>query len=275
MGQLRDQELPGDVVAHIIVVVDGSTDGTIELLTETFPDVHIVSGTGNWWFTKSLNEGCKRALMLYPDLDFILTMNDDCHISNKLVKQLYEDYLQLPAPGVIGAITLIPSNPARVTFSGTKHFSRSKVKLTPYRDNRLETDPATLKGVYPTFSLMTRGMLFPVEIGERIHWFDEENLPQYGSDDDFVLRTIKAGYGAWVSWNAHIYDEPLLTSMGSAITKPTFKAFRKSFFNPYSVNSFQKTYRFQKKHGYRLLLPFNMLHFIAGTTYAYLWKYRK
>src|SRR5580698_9586336 len=58
-----------------IAVVDGSTDGTLEMLAREFPDTAIVHGDGNWWYTRSINEGIKKARQL--DCNFILTLNDD------------------------------------------------------------------------------------------------------------------------------------------------------------------------------------------------------
>jgi GT2 family glycosyltransferase len=47
-----------------IVVVDGSTDGTLEMLAADFPSAIVVRGDGNWWYTRSINEGIKKARQL-------------------------------------------------------------------------------------------------------------------------------------------------------------------------------------------------------------------
>ncbi|MCD4669049.1 MAG: glycosyltransferase family 2 protein, partial [Actinomycetia bacterium] len=267
---IKNQQLTGNLI-ETIVVVDGSTDGTVELLEYYYSDVYIVKGNGKWWFTRSLNEGCKKAKKL--GCNYILTLNDDCHFDNSLIQILLTAQKSIITPAIVGSITLIKSIKYRVTFSGTKRFIKWRAKLIPYLDNRIEYDIEELNGIYPTFSLMTRGLLFPIEIGEKVGFFDEKNFPQYGSDDDFILRLLKHGFSAYVSWDAKIYDEPLLSSVGSSITHPTFKQFIFSFFNKYSLNSLSKTYRFKKIHGRVILLPFSMIYYILGAFYAHIWKY--
>ena len=272
LAEIKAQILPEPLSLKIIVVADGCKDGTVEAIAGKYADVEIVEGPGDWWFTRSLNAGCGKAMEL--GTDFILTINDDCSVLPDFVHNLYGAYSTINKKGAMGAITLIRSAPFRVTFSGARTFNKLKVQFTPYLDNRKEIQRSDLKGIYPTFSLMTRGLLFPVEVAKELNFFDAERFPQYGSDEDFALRLLKKGYVANVCWEAQVVDKPYLTSTGSVMTNPGFKAFARSFFNKYSVNSLVKTIGFQKQHGYFLLLPFNLLFFILGTSYAYFWKYR-
>ena len=274
LGSLRNQRLEDGIELAVIVVVDGSTDGTIEMLQSDFPEVYQVHGTGNWWFTRSLNEGCRKACTL--NVNYILTLNDDCVLQRDVVMQLVSAYHENPRCGAVGAITVIKTTKYRITFSGAKEFRKWRAKLVPYLDNRKEYDDiAQFTGTYPSYSLMTRGLLFSIKKGKEIGFFDDKNFPQYGSDDDFTLRLIKKGHPCYVSWDAKIFDDPLLTSVGSAITKPALGNFMKSFFNIYSVNSLKKTWTFQKKHGWLFLLPFSSVVNILGTLYAFFWKYNK
>ncbi|HMJ07579.1 MAG TPA: glycosyltransferase, partial [Pyrinomonadaceae bacterium] len=76
------------IKAHIIVVDDGSTDGTSESVREQYPEVEIVNGDGNLWYTAGTNRGLKAALMHDPD--YILAINDDSIFDENCIRRLVE-----------------------------------------------------------------------------------------------------------------------------------------------------------------------------------------
>jgi len=56
-----EKQEKGDYEISTIMVVDGSNDGTSEMIKADFPKVHCVFGKGNWWYTRSMNEGFQLA----------------------------------------------------------------------------------------------------------------------------------------------------------------------------------------------------------------------
>ncbi len=81
---LQTQSHTTSITTIPIIVVDGSTDGTLEMLATEFPTAVIVRGDGNWWYTRSINEGIKKAREL--DCNYILTLNDDLTFSADLYR---------------------------------------------------------------------------------------------------------------------------------------------------------------------------------------------
>lgn len=256
----------------VIVVVAGSTDGTIEMLKSDFPDVKIIEGNDNWWYTKCMNEGFRFAEKQNPD--FVLTLNDDVILADDYFIELNKAISQIDNKTIVSSISLTAEKPHRVVNGGVKRYIRWRGKSIRYFLPFQEVPLDQLSGLYPTWIISGRGILMPYNILKELNYFDEK-FPQYGSDDDFGLRAIKAGYKVLISRDLKIFENTRLTSKGAAFNKDGTITFIKSFFNKYSVNSLQKTIRYTLKHGYPILLPLNILITIIGTSYAYFFKYRK
>src|SRR3954466_494295 len=62
---------------HLILVDDGSTDGTTELVRARVPSATILEGDGNLWWAGSLQLGYQWLMRHAADDDIVLIINDD------------------------------------------------------------------------------------------------------------------------------------------------------------------------------------------------------
>ena|SRR5438105_5524438 len=72
LTRLREQTVRS---FKIIVIDDGSKDNTTHYLQENFPEVILLKGDGNLWWTGAINLGVEVALS--EGADYILTLNND------------------------------------------------------------------------------------------------------------------------------------------------------------------------------------------------------
>lgn len=256
---------------RIIIVNDGSSDQTGVIIKSKYSEIELVNGNGNWWWTKCMNEGFKKAIEL--GYDHVLILNDDVEIRPNYLTTLLNDYASLPPNSILGSASVSMNKPHKIESAGTKQFIKWRFKFIPYfKGFKLLEENFT--GIHKSWTLSGRGTLIPVSVFNKIGFYDEK-LVQYGSDDEFCIRANLNKIPVYISWNAHIYNNTLLTSKGSAFKKEGLPTLLKSFFNKYSVNSLYKQAYLFMKYSYKPLLPLYLLIVIMGTIKAYYFNYRK
>jgi GT2 family glycosyltransferase len=261
-----------DFQFKIIVVVDGSTDGTLELLKSEFQEVAIVQGSGHWWFTRSLNEGCKHAINAL-NCSQILTLNDDVQVPQNYLYELLNNYQTNEGEVIIGSSSYSLTKPSMITFSGIERKDYL-LKYHKYIKPYTPMEPGKLKGLRPSITLPTRGLLVSAKSMMRLHYFDEKSLPQYSSDYEFVLRAALAGIKVFISYDAYVFEDMALTSQGNPRLAKSLKHFLSNvFFNKYSSNYFFKDLAMAWRFNPKALFPFYFILIGISIPYLYL-KYK-
>ncbi len=159
LTQLDNQKLGTEIEICIIVVNDGSSDGTSEMLINEFRHVITVSGNGNWWWTRCVNEGIKMAINL--STDFILLLNDDNEIKDDYIISLITDYNTLTPGAILGSASLsLDSDRTSIDSSGIKDFSKLLCHYTRFhpRNSRIDKN---FCGIHECFSFSGRGTFIP------------------------------------------------------------------------------------------------------------------
>lgn len=183
---------------HVVVVDDGSTDGTTEWIEQNYPLIHVLQGTGNDWWTGSLSKGIKYAQN--NNASYIFSLNADVTSSEKTILQLIKTSVANDN-AIVGSIALDSHARTTVRWAGSR-FSKFAKWLPFYVSRYVYKSGLDIseipKTVFEVDEVHGRGVLIPVEVIEKIGNYDHVTFPQYGGDTDFSLRARRAGLKLFV-----------------------------------------------------------------------------
>jgi GT2 family glycosyltransferase len=165
---------------HLLLIDDGSTDGTAEMVCQQLASVTVLRGNGNWWWAGSLHQGYLWLKQQQPpDSTMVLVINDDTTFD--------PNYLELAVAALRGTYkTLIVSHTYSIEsqklvdggiFVDWKHWKSS-----------VTNDPAKIN------CASTRGLFLYVSDFLRLGGFYPTLLPHYTSDYEFTIRAHRRGY---------------------------------------------------------------------------------
>lgn len=236
---LRSVAEQSEHALKVIVVVDGSTDGTLDLLAEKYPDIEIVNGTGDWWWTKSVNKGIETALKYRPD--GILLLNDDVVLPPNYLREIMKAAGENPGSLIGSAVKDILTGEYAFIGANLDWKKVWRFDLLKYYGN------VNLPEYIPVNNLPGRGLLVPSTVFSSIGLFDKR-FPQQHSDADFSIRANKAGYGLFVSTRAFLY---------SHVDEGPDRAYE----SDYSIaNFFRRLYEKRSKQNLFYLCRFSLRH---------------
>ncbi|HEY5749073.1 MAG TPA: glycosyltransferase family 2 protein [Chryseolinea sp.] len=170
----------------VVVVDDRSPDGTGSAVKERFPEVDVIYGDGNLWWSGGIKMGMEYACQ--NSANFIVWLNDDC----------------FPAPGCVKTLVEHATNSGEIALSAPfrgEHYYGGFLK-TKFGLKMLPFSPDTIQAC-ETFN--GNLVCIPRLVVATIGYPDATRLPQCGADTDYGLRATSAGFravvvGAAKSW---------------------------------------------------------------------------
>jgi GT2 family glycosyltransferase len=216
----------------VILVDANSQDGTPEAVLRLFPQTTLLQVDDESYWTASTNRGVE--LALEQDYDYVLTINDDCVITDDYVATLISIAEKCALP-ILGSRIEHFDQPGLICGMGIYPNWITSLFSYRYRDQLIQDlpEPIQTAEVLMTEGLPGNGTLIHRSVFEQVGLYEETHLPHYLSDVELIMRARRAGFSVAVTPQAVIRDDfPTPQQRASEIpTRGLFwDDFRRAFF---------------------------------------------
>ncbi|MRX63331.1 glycosyltransferase family 2 protein [Maribacter luteus] len=231
----------------IVIVDDGSTDGTSEKLTVEFPEVKVLQGDGSLWWTGGINKGISYALE--NGATHVLSLNNDTLPTADYLEQLV--LASKKKPNALIGSTGIDAETKEINFCGERiqWLTDSMLVLKDSLDEKDE------KGLLEVTHFPGRGLLIPIAVFEAIGLFDKEHFPHYMADYDFTFRARKAGFAIYCCLEARLGTYPEASGANQLMAQKSLKNYKEHLFGMKGAANLKYYYTYVFRHCPLYLLP--------------------
>src|SRR6185436_12783241 len=163
----------------LILIDDGSTDATVEMVKSNFNDCIVLKGNGNWWWARCLQEGYKWLKGIENTNEkYVLIMNDDTEFENNFLEKFVEMISKMPETFLLAPAYSMENSSLidQGVYFDFKNFILHKAET--------QSQIAFLS---------TRGLIMHLKDFLDSNGFRYKLLPHYYSDYEFTYRAKKNG----------------------------------------------------------------------------------
>ncbi|MDD7218786.1 MAG: glycosyltransferase family 2 protein [Clostridia bacterium] len=239
-GVLRSLEHQSTDNFEVILVDNGSSDGSCEYVSQFFPWVRLIRLSENFGFCRAVNEGIKASGSPY-----VLLLNNDIEADEYFIEEMTASIKRHKKAFSCAAKMIQFHDRTRLDDAGNYYcalgwaFARGKGK-----------DIHSYKKEEKIFSACAGAAIYRREILDRIGYFDEEHFA-YLEDMDIGYRARIFGYENWYAPKAVVYH------IGSGTTGSRYNQFKIRYSSRNNIYMLYKNMPF-------LQLILNLPFIIAG-----------
>ncbi len=200
---LRGQEV--DEPLNLIVVDDGSTDGTTEYFVKQ-SDVTLLKGDGNLWWGGCIDLAFHHVFNITHIDDWVLLVNNDTNINSDFLQCLLNT-ARNNAPAAIGSVVRDVMKPHGLLSIGARIDSWWLMVSDKLKSINSKSGINDLPNILEVDALSGRGVIYPVSVLKLVKGMRPRLLPHYLADYELSLRVKSAGYNLLVNTHVAVYSK--------------------------------------------------------------------
>jgi N-acetylglucosaminyl-diphospho-decaprenol L-rhamnosyltransferase len=205
---------PVDYAFEVIFIDNASTDGSLQKVKESFPEIHVIELPQNLGLAPAFNLGLREATGRY-----LLSLDNDTRILPEALPSLVRFLDNHPAVGAVGSLLLnpdmTPQKTARLRPSAINAVFGRRSLITkiwpgnPWSRKYLMDDRIAGSDPFQVWWVSTAALMVRKEVYEQVGGLDEDFFV-YWVDADWCERINKAGWQVYaVPDSKIIHDENL------------------------------------------------------------------
>lgn len=204
LGACLDSLLTQSLKPHIIVVENGSVDGSLEFITSNYPTVEVITNKKNLGFAGGVNCGIRRAMERQDN--YVALFNNDAIADKNWLQNLWQTLKQHPDAG-IATCKFMSIDHQHLDSTGDLYT----VWGLPYPRGRGEPVGEQYDNDLQVFGASGGASLYRVKTLQQIGLFDEDFFAYY-EDVDLSFRAQLAGWRVYYAPTAIAYHQIGATS---------------------------------------------------------------
>lgn len=193
---------------HVIVVDNGSTDGSVACVREQFPEVEVLELGDNRGFAGGNNAGIQKALA-DAEVEYVALLNNDATAADCWLKELVNQAEKNARAGMVASKLLYADGRNTINSVGTTIL---KDGFATHLGGK-EVDRGQYDNVEQVFAPCAAAALYRRAMLEEVGLFDEDFFA-YCEDVDLAWRARLMGWDCVLSPKALVYHVRSVTSRG-------------------------------------------------------------